>query len=42
MIFSPFWITGKPTIDLETHDIVVIEGEKFNIPVPFRAVDSNS
>lgn len=29
---------GKPTIDLETHDIVVIEGEKLNIPVPFRAV----
>lgn len=35
---SPFWITGKPTIDLETHDIVVIEGEKLSIPVPFRAV----
>lgn len=36
--FPPFWITGKPTIDLETHDIVVIEGEKLSIPVPFRAV----
>lgn len=35
--FFPFWITGKPTIDLETHDIVVIEGEKLS-SVPFRAV----
>lgn len=33
--FFPFFgITGKPTIDLETHDIVVIE-EKLSIPVPF-------
>lgn len=32
------YLTGKPTIDMETHDIVVIEGEKLRIPVPFRAV----
>lgn len=32
------YLTGQPTIDLETHDIVVIEGEKLSIPVPFRAV----
>ena len=39
-LFTPFGLclTGQPTIDLETHDIVVIEGEKLSIPVPFRAV----
>lgn len=36
--FFGFYLTGKPTIDLETHDIIVIEGEKLSIPVPFRAV----
>lgn len=35
---TPCCFVGKPTIDLETHDIVVIEGEKLSIPVPFRAV----
>uniref|UniRef100_A0A8C3GV54 Uncharacterized protein n=1 Tax=Corvus moneduloides TaxID=1196302 RepID=A0A8C3GV54_CORMO len=31
---------GNPTIDLKTHDIVVVKGQKLSIPVPFRAVPS--
>lgn len=36
MFFPP----GNPTLDFQTLDLVVVETEKFHIPVPFRAVPS--
>lgn len=31
-------IAGSPTIDFQTKDLVVVEGEKMHLPIPFRAV----
>lgn len=32
------FLIGNPTIDLKTQDIIVVEGEKLTIPVPFKSV----
>lgn len=29
---------GNPTLDFQTKDLVVVEGEKMHLPIPFRAV----
>lgn len=31
---------GNPTIDFQTKDIIVVEGEKMHLPIPFKAVPS--
>lgn len=33
-------IAGSPTLDFQTKDLVVVEGEKMHLPIPFRAVPS--
>lgn len=33
-------LVGNPTIEFQTKDIVVIEGEKMDLPIPFKAVPS--
>lgn len=36
------FLTGNPTVDLKTQDLVVVEGEKLRIDAPFRAVPTPS
>ena len=33
-----FILSGNPTLEFQTLDLVVVEGEKMHLPVPFRAV----
>lgn len=33
-------LTGNPTIEFQTKDVVVVEGEKMHLPIPFKAVPS--
>lgn len=33
-----FYFIGAPKIDLETQDIVIIEGEKMYLKIPYRAI----
>lgn len=33
-------IAGSPTLDFQTKDLVVVEGEKMHLPIPFKAVPS--
>ncbi len=33
-------LAGSPTLDFQTKDLVVVEGEKMHLPIPFRAVPS--
>lgn len=38
-----FYISkGKPTIDVETQDIVIVEGEKLDLKIPYRAIPKPS
>lgn len=36
----PYITAGSPTLDFQTKDLVVVEGEKMHLPIPFRAVPS--
>lgn len=33
-------LVGNPTIEFQTKDVVVVEGEKMHLPIPFKAVPS--
>ena len=33
-----FILSGNPTLEFQTLDLVVVAGEKMHLPVPFRAV----
>lgn len=33
-------IAGSPSLDFQTKDLVVVEGEKMHLPIPFNAVPS--
>lgn len=33
-------LVGKPTIEFQTKDLIVVEGEKMHLPIPFKAVPS--
>uniref|UniRef100_A0A4W3JJX7 Titin n=1 Tax=Callorhinchus milii TaxID=7868 RepID=A0A4W3JJX7_CALMI len=33
-----FILTGNPSIEVKSQDVIVVEGERLNVPLPFRAV----
>lgn len=36
--YSVLWPKGGPTMDLEAQDVVVVEGEKLHLNIPYMAI----